>query len=98
MTAGTAITCKEYGRALMSLTLHWMGFKLKGKISHFDDFEDQYYYWGSPGAVRRSLFMDNVLYTISARKVMMNDLSDVSEINSIDLPFSKDKYNVYGWQ
>ena len=26
------------------------GFKLKGKISHFDDFEEQYYYWGSPGA------------------------------------------------
>lgn len=73
------------------------GIKLKGKISHFDDFEEQYYYWGSPGAVRRSLYMDDVLYTISARKVMMNDLKNISEINSIDLPFSKDLYNQYGW-
>ncbi|NJD51711.1 MAG: copper amine oxidase [Candidatus Methanoperedens sp.] len=73
------------------------GFKLKGKISHFDDFEEQYYYWNSPGAVRRSLFMDDVLYTISARKVMMNDLKDISGINSIDLPFSKNLYNEYGW-
>lgn len=84
------------GAYVFDITLD--GFKLKGKISHFDDFEEQYYYWGSPGAVRRSLYMDNVLYTISARKVMMNDLLNISEINSIDLPFSKEQYNVYGWQ
>jgi len=64
------------------------GFKLKGKVSHFDDFEEQYYYWGSPGAVRRSLFMDDVLYTLSAKKIVMNDLKNMSEINSIDLPYS----------
>lgn len=83
------------GAYVFDITLN--GFKLKGKISHFDDFEEQYYYWGSPGAVRRSLFMDDVLYTISARKVMMNDLKDISGINSIDLPFSKNLYNEYGW-
>lgn len=84
------------GAYVFNITLN--GFKLKGKISHFDDFEEPFYYWGSPGAVRRSLFMDNVLYTISARKVMMNDLEDISEIKSIDLPFSKDMYNEYGWK
>ncbi len=83
------------GAYVFDLTLN--GFKLKGKISHFDDFEEQYYYWGSPGAVRRSLFMDDVLYTISARKVMMNDLKDISEIKNIDLPFSKNLYDQYGW-
>src|SRR5660398_49800 len=57
------------------------GFKLKGKISHFDDFEETYYYWGSPSAVRRSLFMDDVLYTLSARKIVMNDLNNISELN-----------------
>jgi uncharacterized secreted protein with C-terminal beta-propeller domain len=72
------------------------GFKLKGKISHFDDFEETYYYWGSPGAVRRSLFMDDVLYTLSARKIVMNDLKDISEINSIDLPFTKIQPYPYG--
>src|SRR5659263_19870 len=84
------------GAYVFDITLN--GFKLKGKISHFDDFEEPFYYWGSPGAVRRSLFMDDVLYTISARKVMMNDLEDISEIKSIDLPFSKDMYNEYGWK
>jgi uncharacterized secreted protein with C-terminal beta-propeller domain len=72
------------------------GFKFKGKISHFDDFEEQYYYWGSPSAVRRSLFMDDVLYTLSAKKIVMNDLKDISEINSIDLPFSKNQPIPYG--
>lgn len=67
------------------------GFKLKGKISHFDDFEVTYYYWGSPFAVRRSLFMDDVLYTISGRKIVMNDLKDISEINSISLPYKNDQ-------
>jgi uncharacterized secreted protein with C-terminal beta-propeller domain len=84
------------GAYVFDITLN--GFKLKGKISHFDDFEEQYYYWGSPGAVRRSLFMDDVLYTISARKVMMNDLKDINEVNNIDLPFSKNLYDQYGWQ
>lgn len=83
------------GAYVFNITLD--GFKLKGKISHFDDFEEPNYYWGSPGAVRRSLFMDDVLYTISARKVMMNDLSDISEIKSIDLPFTKNLYYEYRW-
>ncbi len=72
------------------------GFKLKGKISHFDDFEEQYYYGGSPAAVRRSLFMDDVLYTISGRRIVMNDLKDITEINSIDLPYSKNQPYPYG--
>jgi uncharacterized secreted protein with C-terminal beta-propeller domain len=84
------------GAFVFNITLE--GFKLKGKISHFDDFEEPNYYWGSPGAVRRSLFMDDVLYTISAKKVMMNDLLNLSEIKSIDLPFSKNLYNDYGWK
>jgi uncharacterized secreted protein with C-terminal beta-propeller domain len=73
------------------------GFKLKGKISHLDDYEDQMYSWNSPSAVRRSLYMDDVLYTVSARKIMMNSLADIKEINSIDLPFMESRYFEYGW-
>lgn len=73
------------------------GFKLKGKISHLDDYEDEMYYWNSPSAVRRSLYMDDVLYTVSAKKIMMNSLTDISEINSIDLPFVQSRYYEYGW-
>ncbi|HEY9205030.1 MAG TPA: beta-propeller domain-containing protein [Candidatus Methanoperedens sp.] len=73
------------------------GFKLKGKISHLDDYEDQQYYWNSPGAVRWSLYMDDVLYTISAKKILMNSIKDLTEINSIGLPFEMNKYYEYGW-
>ena len=73
------------------------GFKLKGKISHLDDYEDQQYYWNSPGAVRRSLYMDDVLYTISAKKILMNSIKDLSEINSVGLPFEMNRYYEYGW-
>lgn len=60
------------------------GFELKGKVSHESIFDRDYYWYGSPSAVRRSIFMDDVLYTISQKKIMMNDLEDLSEINEID--------------
>lgn len=66
------------------------GFRKKGKISHGE--EDDQYYWGSPSAVRRSLYMDNVLYTISAKYVKMNDLSDLDEINEVELPYDRNYY------
>lgn len=71
------------------------GFELKGTVSHLDDYEEQMYYWGSPYAVRRSLYMDDVLYTVSEKKIMMNSLEDVSEINSVDLPFERKPYYDY---
>ncbi|MCX9010609.1 MAG: beta-propeller domain-containing protein [Candidatus Methanoperedens sp.] len=74
------------------------GFKLRGKISHLDDYEEPQYYWNSPGAVRRSLYMDDVLYTVSARMVKMNSLNNITEVNSIDLPFEKNQYYEYGWK
>ncbi|MCX9013504.1 MAG: beta-propeller domain-containing protein [Candidatus Methanoperedens sp.] len=69
------------------------GFELKGKVSHLDDYEESQYYWISPYAVRRSLYMDDVLYTISERKLMMNSLEDIAGINSIELPYSSGGYN-----
>lgn len=74
------------------------GFKLRGKVSHLDDYEEEMYYWNSPNAVRRALYMDDVLYTISARKIFMNDLDNMSVINSVALPFDKDQYYEYGWK
>ena len=74
------------------------GFKLRGKVSHLDDFEEDMYYWNSPSAVRRSMYMDDVLYTVSAQKIKMNDLDNLTAINSIDLPFNMNVYNQYGWK
>lgn len=71
------------------------GVKVRGKISHGE--EDERYYWNSPSAVRRSLYMDDVLYTVSARKIMMNGIEDGSDINEVKLPFEEEKYYQYGW-
>lgn len=73
------------------------GFKLKGTITHNDGDENQngYYYYGSPNAVRRSLFMDGTLYTVSDKKIKANDLNNVStEIKTIDLPYEQNNYPV----
>lgn len=66
------------------------GFEYKGRITHMDntDFQNEkygYWYWGSTGSITRSLYIDNILYTISDKMIKMNDLDDLSEINSIDL-------------
>lgn len=73
------------------------GFKLKGKITHNEGDEDRnYYYYGSPNAVRRALYMDDVLYTVSAIKVKANDINDISkEIKEIKLPYEKERYYDY---
>ena len=72
------------------------GFEVKGKITHNEGDEKQDWYWyGSPNAVRRSLFMDDVLYTVSDKKIKANDLNNIStEIKEIDLPYEQEKYPV----
>jgi len=85
------------GAYVFNLTLK-DGFKLKGRVSHLDDYEEDMYYWNSPGAVRRSMYMDDVLYTVSAQKIKMNDLDNLTAIKNIDLPFEKNMYYQYGWK
>jgi len=67
------------------------GFTLRGRITHVDEAahpgEDYYYYW-SPFSVTRSLYIGDVLYTISEAKVMMNRLEDLTYINEVELPYS----------
>ncbi len=51
------------------------GFVLRGGITHSDY------------SVKRSLYIDNVLYTISDGLVKMNNLEDLSEISEIELGY-----------
>jgi len=68
------------------------GFELKGKVTHEEkETSDDYYYYGSPNAVRRSLFMDDVLYTVSQAKIKMNDIESIEEINEVKLPYEKEQ-------
>jgi len=65
------------------------GISLRGMITHdFDNDEpgDKWYYWGDYGSsIQRTLYINNVLYTISNNLVKMNDLTDLHEINSVEL-------------
>ncbi len=72
------------------------GFKLKGRISHVEDdsLQKSGYYYYSPYSVKRSLYIGNVLYTLSDKLVKMNDLSSMEELNKVKLPYSEQS-NVY---
>lgn len=84
------------GAYVFSLDLE-NGFDLKGRITHHKPskpivpYEPYYYDYDYTAEIRRSLYIDGVLYTVSAKKIMMNDLSDLKEINKVSLPFDEPK-------
>jgi uncharacterized secreted protein with C-terminal beta-propeller domain len=64
------------------------GLELNGRITHMEDNTDllkRGYYFGSYYSVQRSLYIEDVLYTISDMKVKMNSLETLAEINAVEL-------------
>jgi len=62
---------------------------LKGRITHLESSNDLLksgYYFSSPYAVKRVLYIGNVLYTISDRKIKMNSIQTLEEIIEVELP------------
>jgi inhibitor of cysteine peptidase len=65
------------------------GLDLRGRITHMEDNADlmkRGYYFGSYYTVQRSLYIEDVLYTISGMKVKMNNLETLAEIKTVELP------------
>jgi len=64
------------------------GLVLKGGITHLDHDGNlmKSGYYSSPYYVKRSLYIDNILYTISDKKIKMNSLETLDEINEVELP------------
>ncbi len=65
------------------------GFEYIGRITHMseEEKENSDYWWNwyySSSYITRTLYIGNVLYTISDKMVKMNSLDDLSEINSVD--------------
>lgn len=84
---------KQYSRAYV-YTVDESGFEQRGYVEHESEKENGYYDYQS--RIKRSLFMEDVLYTISEKMLKMNNLDTVDEINSIDLPQKEyDDYNPY---
>jgi inhibitor of cysteine peptidase len=62
------------------------GIALRGQITHMENTTDLgYYYYPQPYYVKRSLYIDNALYTISDKKVMIHNLETLKEIKQIEL-------------
>jgi len=64
------------------------GFVLRGRITHLEDEIDLMksgYYFSSPLFVKRALYIGDVLYTISDKKIKMNSLETLVEIKAVEL-------------
>jgi len=62
---------------------------LRGRVTHMDSNDDLLksgYYFESKFSVKRSLFIGNMLYSISDAKIRINDLTSLELINEVNLP------------
>lgn len=62
------------------------GISLRGRIAHQVDSNETESWYDYQHDVKRSMYMDDVLYTLSNAMVKMNSLINLEEINSVDLP------------
>jgi len=64
------------------------GLTLRGRITHISDAKmltEQGYGLDSPSMIERSLYIDDVLYTISDSMIKLNSLVDLREIDRVEL-------------
>jgi len=74
------------GAYVYSLTLEG-GFELKGTVTHYEsneEFKKSGYYFRGDHSVHRSLYIGNVLYTLSEKKLKLNYLDNLSEIKALE--------------
>ena len=63
------------------------GFELRGRITHYDDdevFKKSGYYFRGDYSIKRSLYIDDVLYTLSDSRLQLNDLDDLSRLKALE--------------
>jgi len=62
------------------------GFTEKGRITHYaTETNKSYYSYDYLNNIKRGMFINNTLYTVSENKIKANDLNTLKEINSLDL-------------
>ncbi|MBI2653799.1 beta-propeller domain-containing protein [Candidatus Woesearchaeota archaeon] len=63
------------------------GFDLRGRVTHYDDdeaFKKSGYYFGGDSSIKRSLYIENVLYTLSDNRLQLNDLDKLERLKVLD--------------
>ena len=79
-----------YGAYVFGLTPE-TGFVLKGTVEHGTGSDRSYWYGSSQNEVKRSLYIGDVLYTLSTKKILANSLSNINTtITTINLPGGDD--------
>jgi len=69
-------------------TVNEDGISLKGRVTHMDnsdDLEKSGFYFESEYSVKRALYIENLLYSISNKKIKINELTTLQQVNEIDL-------------
>lgn len=64
------------------------GIELRGKVEHEDNDKE---YWYSSSVVKRSLYIEDILYTISEEKIVLSDIESVDEIGEVDLGYMREE-------
>ena len=59
------------------------GFALRGNVAHQENGVGG---WESSYQVKRALYIENVLYTMSDKKIKINSLEDLALLKEIELP------------
>ncbi|UCD07081.1 MAG: beta-propeller domain-containing protein [Candidatus Aenigmatarchaeota archaeon] len=62
------------------------GFKYRGRIAHQEEVNETERWYNYQYDVKRSMYMDDVLYTLSESMIKMNSLINLEDINSVELP------------
>ncbi|MBR9676019.1 hypothetical protein GOV05_03355 [Candidatus Woesearchaeota archaeon] len=71
------------------------GFEELGRIKH-DSTKSNYYPWWSESTVRRSLYLDDNLYTVSSKLIKVNDLgNDLEDLGEVELPYTQNRPRYY---
>lgn len=74
----------KYFNGVAVLYVDKEGFRLKGTVDHSDGDNNNRYRYNSD-SVKRSLYIEDILYTLSNKYLKMNNLNDVEEVNSLEL-------------
>jgi len=65
------------------------GFKLRGKITHYDNADilkmGDYWPYNYDKNIQRIIYIGDYLYTISQSKVKANDINTVKDVNAVDI-------------
>ena len=83
---GTTQPSIWYGAYVFGVTPE-TGFTLRGTVQHGTDNRSYYWYGSSQNEVKRSLYIGDILYTLSSAKILANPLDQINKtVATISLP------------